>query len=132
MKYIYTAVITPSEDRTFFVAEVPDIHSCVTTGKTLEEAVKMITDAASGCLVVAEDEEIPISAPTPQNEISRSPDSVCTLIVIDTYTYRIATDNRAVRKNVSLPAWMVRMADKKGLNCSQILQDALEAKFSAL
>lgn len=35
------------------------------------------------------------------------------------------SDTRAVRKNVSLPAWMATMAERRGVNCSQILQDAL-------
>jgi hypothetical protein len=37
------------------------------------------------------------------------------------------TDNRAVRKNVSLPAWMASLADKRKINCSKVLQDALSA-----
>lgn len=31
---------------------------------------------------------------------------------------RAETDTRAVRKNVSLPAWMAALADKRGINCS--------------
>ena len=34
-------------------------------------------------------------------------------------------DTRSVRKNVSLPAWMSIMADKRHINCSQVLQDGL-------
>ena len=37
----------------------------------------------------------------------------------------VTPDTKAVRKNVSLPAWMVNLADKRGINCSKVLQDAL-------
>ena len=51
--------------------------------------------------------------------------ATCYIIRIDTLAYRAATDTRAVRKNVSLPAWMAALAEKRGVNCSQVLQDGL-------
>ena len=60
MKYIYTAVFTPNEDNTKFYARVPDLPGCITTGASLEDAINQITDAASGWLVVAEDEGLDI------------------------------------------------------------------------
>lgn len=125
MIYIYTAIFTPIEDGSGYYAKVPDIPGCVSTGSDLADAIEQITDAASGCLVVAEDEGLDIAAPTPQADIPRSEDSVCSLIQVDTLAYRALTDTRSVRKNVSLPAWMANMADKRGINCSQVLQDGL-------
>ena len=49
----------------------------------------------------------------------------CVLLCIILLEYRKETDTKAVRKNVSMPAWMSYMADKRGVNCSQLLQDAL-------
>lgn len=123
MTYTYTALIHKEDDRYF--ARVPDIAGCVTSGRSLEEAIDMITDALSGCLVVAEDINAPINPPTPQYDIKHSDDEICTLIRVDTIAYRAATDKRSVRKNVSLPAWMANLADKRGINCSKLLQDAL-------
>ena len=54
MQYFYTAVIS-QKDRTFY-AKVPDIDSCITTGKSLQETVLLITDALNLCLTVLEDE----------------------------------------------------------------------------
>ena len=56
MQYIYTAVIS-KKDSTFY-AKVPDIDSCITTGKSLQETVLLITDALNLCLTVLEDEGI--------------------------------------------------------------------------
>ena len=131
MKYTYTAVFMPTEDGTEYYARVPDLPGCVTTGENLEDAIAEITDAASGWLVVAEDEGLDIPAPSAQDAIVHEPGSILSLVQVDTLAYRAATDTRSVRKNVSLPAWMADLADKRGINCSQLLQNALKAQLNA-
>ena len=132
MKYIYTAIFTANEDKTKYYCRIPDLPGCVTTGDDIEDAIEMITDAASGWLVVAEDEGNDIPAATPQSDLTIPKGSISSIIRIDTLAYRAMTDTHAVRKNVSLPAWMADLADKRGINCSQVLQEGLAAKFSAL
>lgn len=131
MKYIYTAIFVPNEDGTKYYCRVPDLPGCITTGSSIDDAIEMITDAASGWLVVAEDEgnEIPVS--TPQHDLDIPENAICSIIRIDTFAYRAATDTRAVRKNVSLPAWMATLAEKRGVNCSQVLQDGLMQLLNA-
>jgi len=131
MKYIYTAVFSFSDEDKVY-ARVPDLPGCITTGSDLQDAIDQITDAASGWLVVAEDEDLDIAAPTPQEAIPHEDGDALSLISVDTLEYRALTDNRAVRKNVSMPAWMSYMADKKGINCSQVLQEGLRLKLNAL
>lgn len=131
MKYIYSAMFTPNEDHTKYFASIPDLPGCVTSGRDLHDAIDQITDAASGWLVVAEDEVLPIPAATPQEKISHEAGCIFSVIQVDTIAYRAMTDTRAVRKNVSLPAWMAALADKRGINCSQVLQEGLTAKLSA-
>lgn len=128
MLYTYTAVISES-DGTFYV-RIPDIKGCITTAQSLPEAISLITDALNLCLVVLEDEGIQPAPSTPQNKISHSPSDILTIIQADTIKYRALTDTKAVRKNVSLPAWMSNLADKRGINCSKVLQDALLAILS--
>lgn len=128
MCYTYTAVITP-EDGKYYV-RVPDVAGCVTTGSSVEDAVLQITDALSGCLVVREDEGLPIPDVTPQPSITHDAADILTLVSVDTIAYRAQTDTRAVRKNVSIPAWMAAMAERRGINCSKILQDALLQQLS--
>ena len=131
MKYIYTATFVPSEDGTKYYCRVPDLPGCITTGSSIDDAIEMITDAASGWLVVAEDEGNEIPAPTPQYKLDIPENAICSIIRIDTFAYRAATDTRAVRKNVSLPAWMAALAEKRGVNCSQVLQDGLMQLLNA-
>lgn len=130
MKYLYSASFVPAEDGTKVFARVPDLPGCVTTGRDLHDAIDQITDAASGWLVVAEDEGLPIPPATAQQELPHAPGSLFSVIQVDTIAYRALTDTRAVRKNVSLPAWMADLAEKRGINCSQVLQDGLRARLT--
>lgn len=129
MTYTYTAVLSPADVPGKILARVPDLPGCVTTGAGLEDAIAQITDAASGWLVVAEDEGLEIAAPTAQSAIPHGSEDVLTLICVDTVAYRARTDTRSVRKNVSLPAWMAALADKRGINCSQVLQESLRSRL---
>ena len=128
MLYTYTAIITESEGT--FYATVPDISGCITTAGSLSEAISLITDALNLSLVVLEDEDIEPPHPTPQPEIVHGDNDILTVIQADTIQYRSATDTKAVRKNVSLPAWLANLADKRGINCSKVLQDALLSVLS--
>ncbi len=128
MRYTFTAVLTPEDGKCY--VRVPDIPGCVTTGRNIEDAVAQITDALSGCLVVWEDQGLSIPPASAQKDIPHNAADVLTLISVDTIAYRARTDTRAVRKNVSIPAWMAAMAEQKGINCSKVLQDALVQRLS--
>lgn len=130
MRYTYTAVLTPAESSGKYYVKIPDIPGCATTGKDLEDAVAQISDALAGCLAVYEDEGLEAATPSAQSHIPHSEGDILTLVSVDTIAYRARTDTRAVRKNVSLPAWMASMAERRGINCSKVLQDALSQYLS--
>ena len=96
MQYSYTAVITPNDEGTTFYCRVPDLSGCITTGKDLNDAIDMITDAASIWLVGAEDDGDPISPPTPQSDIPHDPESILTVLQIDTMQYRASIDIKTI------------------------------------
>lgn len=37
--------------------------------------------------------------------------------------------NKAIRKNVTVPEWLVRLADREKINYSEVLAQALEKKL---
>ena len=61
----------------------------------------------------------------PYEEVPHEPGDILQVVKIDSEASLNMADNRAVRKNVSLPAWMAKQADRRGINCSQLLQKAL-------
>ena len=125
MKGVYSAVFTPKENGTGYYCRVPDLPGCVTTGRDEAECLDLIQDAANLWLLDIENDGRAVPAATPLAAIPREPGDLVTLISVDTERYRRENDSRAVRKNVSLPAWMAFQADQRGINCSQVLQDAL-------
>ena len=52
-----------------------------------------------------------------------------TLVDVDFIEYRRKSDNKMVRKNVTLPNWMSIAAEKEHLNVSKILQEALKERL---
>ena len=88
MVYIYTAVFELQKDGISYYAKVPDVPGCVTTGKDLSDALEQITDALSGCLVVAEDEGLEIAKPTAQCDFPVPPSGAWRFVRVDTTAYR--------------------------------------------
>lgn len=41
-------------------------------------------------------------------------------------------DSRAVKKTLTIPAWMAYQAEEAGLGLSQLLQEAIRQKLSSL
>lgn len=130
MKAIYPALMSEFNEcgEVGYVIKVPDVPGCVTTANTLEDALSMIEDALSACLCVLEDEDAPINPPSAPKDIAEDGSTVI-LVKVDTIEYRKETDTKAVRKNVSLPSWLLYLSDKRGINCSQVLQDALKREL---
>ena len=96
----------------FSVLLCQGLPGCITTGHNLSDAIEQATDALAAWLCVAEDERLEIPEPSNQDLIKREKGDYLAVISADTLKYRINTDNRAVRKNVSLPAWLARFADQ--------------------
>ena len=88
MQYTYTTIIS-KKDRTFY-AKVPDIDSCITTGKSLQETVLLITDALNLCLTVLEDEGVAPKQSTLQTNLPHLPTDILVSIQADTDEYRKA------------------------------------------
>lgn len=128
MHYIYPAIFTPNPNGGY-VVKIPDVPGCVTGGQDLTESMKMAKDALCNCLCVLEDEnEIP-NLPTSPNSFKLAKGEFVALVEADTTKYRIEHDNRAIRKNVSLPAWLNAKAEQANINCSQLLQEALKERL---
>ena len=125
MYYILPAVFTPNPNGGYIV-KVPNVPGCVCAGKTLDESMQMIKDALCGCLCVLEDNgSAPSNTVLPGN-LQLNDGEFVALIEADTVKYRSENDNRAVRRNVSLPAWLNAKAEQANVNCSQLLQEALK------
>lgn len=128
MFYIYPAIFKPNPTGGYIVT-VPDVPGCVTGGITLETAVKMVKDALCGCLCVLEDENETLRAASMPDALPVNNGEFVVFVEADTTKYRSEHDNKSVRKNVSLPAWLNAKAEQNHINCSQVLQEALKERM---
>ncbi|MDO4548177.1 MAG: type II toxin-antitoxin system HicB family antitoxin [Clostridia bacterium] len=118
----------------------PDLDGLATCGETLEEAMAMAVDCLAGYLHTLAQEGKP--APTPsalsgvdprlvveELELDDASDAFVNLVSVDVPSYAKAHFERSVKKTLSIPEWLNNAALEKGLNFSQILQDALKQRI---
>ncbi len=130
-KYIFPAVFSEDKEGGYSIV-FPDIDGCFTSGDDLNDALSMAEDALAVMLVHMEDEHIDIPDPSPINGIKIHDGEFTTLICSDTIKYRHTLKNYAIKKTLSIPAWLNDAATAAGINFSQTLQDALKAKLNLL
>lgn len=126
-KYVYPAIFTPEE--VGFSVRFPDIAGCFTSGETIEEAMSMAEDAL--CLMIYDMEEnqedIPVASDV--RSIRFDEGEFVSLVACDTLEYRRYYNNKAVKKTLSIPAWLNTMAEREDINFSSVLQKALKEEL---
>lgn len=132
MKQVYPVLI--AEYKKDFLVYVPDMD-IYTEGKSMVDAIEMARDAIGLKGIAFEDDGKAIPLPSTRevamNRAKEDADifdystGILTLVDVDFYEYRRRVDNRAVRRNVTLPNWLNAEAEKAQLNVSRVLQDAL-------
>lgn len=127
MKYVYPAIFTPEDGG--YTAKFPDFDSCYTQGDDLADAFEMAQDVLALTLYRMEREHVPIPTPSNIKEICTADPAFASLVNSDTFAYRKQHDNRAVKKTLSIPAWLNAEAEQVGINFSAVLQNALKAQL---
>ena len=127
MKAVYPVVLTRLDDG--FMAYVPDFQAN-TQGESLADAIEMARDAIGLLGIDLEDEGKEIPAASPVTDVQHDAGDIVSLVDIDFTEYRRRNDNRSVRRNVSLPAWLNEAANEAGINVSSVLQAALKQQLA--
>lgn len=126
-KQIYPIILHPETGGGYSV-NIPDLE-IGTQGETIAECIDMARDAIGLWGICQQDEHRPI--PKAVNfSPAHAANEILTLVDIDFDEYRKANDLRAVRKNVTIPAWLCHQAEESGVNFSQVLQTALKQQLN--
>ena len=129
MKLIYPAVFYPFSDGSGGQGgEFPDLPGCVTEGKNLEDAFENATDAASGWVLDELEEGNVVPKSSDYDSVERREGGQVSMVLLDMDAYAERYGEKAVRKNVTIPAWLNSYAEKQKINFSQVLQEALLAR----
>ena len=136
MRVAYPVIFTEIE--TNILIEVPDLKIYTEANEegkkkaTMAEAIMMARDAIGIHCISAEDNNLEILEPSSLSQVDVSKgvfategNSLISLVDVDLLTYRKMLDNKSVRRNVTLPNWLNREAEKAQINVSKVLQEAL-------
>ena len=127
-KYVFPAVFT-KEDNGSYSVNFPDVKNCFTGGSDLANAFEMAEDVLGTMLTLYEDEHTDIPSPSDVCSFSVADNEFVNYVACDTLEYRKKNNTRAVKKTLSIPEWLNELATEKGVNFSQVLQDALKKQL---
>jgi predicted RNase H-like HicB family nuclease len=129
MRYVYPACFYKEEDGRYSV-EIPDL-SLATFGDDLPDAIYMASDAVAGRLLLLLKDGEPLTPASDMNDVT--PDdgaSFVSLLYVDLDAARANHDDAPVKKTLTIPSWLNQAAERKNINFSATLKDALIEKLS--
>ena len=124
MTKVYPAII--HEENGSYWVEFPDLEGCSTYGETLEETLDLASEALGLYLVSLSEDGIPLP------EASDLSSFICKdghAIYITTDINKYRRDTKAVKKMLSIPAWLAKEAEARNLSLSKVLQEALQERL---
>jgi len=129
-KLTYYAVFEPSNNGNYGVYW-PDLPGCVSMGDNLPHAEHMAAEAL-GMHIYSMEQDGEALPPVTFPPFDDMPDGGIVMpIIIFPDIIKNELDNRAVKTNITLPAWLKEWAGIQGINLSQALQTTLKQMYDA-
>jgi len=135
-KYTYFAVYEPTDSGGYGVY-FPDLPGCISTGNNFEHAKTMAKEALELHIygIEKDGDDIPVATTSP-SDLEIYEETAQGYILSDVTIYpdivRNQLDNRAVKTNTTLPAWLKELAEEQGVNFSQLLQATLKERLGVV
>lgn len=128
-RYCYPAVFTYEQDQEIAVV-FPDLD-CATSGSDDADALLSARELLGCVMYGREEDDEAIPDPTPLAEVQVADNERAVLIDVYMPSIRLAQVNRSVNRTVTLPAWLNAAALERGVNFSQVLQEALKQQIQS-
>ena len=126
--YAYPAVFTTDGDG--WEVSFPDVDNAFTAADTLEQAIVEARIVLEDIMYHREKEKDAIPTPTPLMEIRAHPGDLVQLVVAVMPPVRREFSQKAVKKTLTIPAWMEEELKKHDdINVSQLLQNAIKQEL---
>lgn len=126
-KYIYPAIFEKEDG--FVTVRFPDFENCYTQGDDIQDAYDMAQDVLCLTLYNLEESGADIPAASDIAALGVANGAFTSLVDCDTLEYRKYYNSKAVKKTLSIPAWLNTMAEREDINFSAVLQRALKAEL---
>ncbi|HWR31842.1 MAG TPA: type II toxin-antitoxin system HicB family antitoxin [Negativicutes bacterium] len=127
-KVTYIAVFEPAPSGGFGVY-FPDLPGCTSMGDDFEEATRMAEEALGLHLWGMEKDNEEIFSPTQPPFEGVPSGAIIAAVTVFPDLVKNEMDNRAMKTNVTIPAWLKEMAEREKINFSQVLQTALKERL---
>ena len=105
--------------------EFPDLPGCYPFADSTDEAIHNAKEAMGLHLWSMEKDGDEIPTPSKLDDIKLEENQVPYLVEVFMPSVRLRLDKSFVKKTLSVPAWLNAEAEKKGVNFSGLLQEAL-------
>lgn len=136
MFVLYPAVFYKEKESIGYTVVFPDFDFGATCGDDVVESYKMASDYI-GCWLYeyyVDNKDFPKASDIKNiviedDEYSIKEESFVSLVGIDMNEFVKKSENKTVRKNVTLPSYLNEMAKSRNINVSKILKEALEKEF---
>lgn len=128
-RYIYPAVFT-YEDGCEIAVEFPDLD-VATSGEDENDALLSARELLGVVMAGIEEDTEPVPVPSHLSQLSLQPNQKSVLVDVYMPSIRLANVNKSVNRTVTLPAWLNAAALERGINFSQVLQDALKQQIGS-
>lgn len=115
------------KDEGSYWVEFPDLPGCVTEGETIAEAVSEASSALGAFLCAMMDRNLEIPDPSRVQSLTASGEDFVSVVAADPIAFQKRT--RAVKKTLTIPEWLNDEAEKRHINFSSVLQQALIAQL---
>ena len=126
-RYFYPAIFTYEAKKEIAVV-FPDLD-VATSGENEDDALISARELLGLTLYGLEEDGEEIPTPTPLLKVNTQENERAVLVDVYMPSIRMAQVNRSVNRTVTLPAWLNATALEKGINFSQVLQDALKKEL---
>lgn len=117
----------------------PDLNWLSTCGDTFENAMEMAVECLAGYLYICHLDGESVSSPSQLGDIDlpkiareleiASEEAFLNMVSVDVELYAREHFEKSVKKTLTIPAWLNKMALEENINFSQVLQEALKSRL---
>jgi predicted RNase H-like HicB family nuclease len=124
-RYDFPAILHYNPDGRVGVV-FPDLPGCVSQGEGDMNAIERATEALELHLYGMEEDGEPIPSPSSLADIDLGEGQRTVMVTALMPLVREEMESRAVKKTLTIPGWLNRAAEARGVNFSALLQHAIK------
>ena len=121
-KLIYPCVVRKEDD--IYYANFPDFNACFTDAESIDELFANTKEVLNGAIFTMLKNKMDL--PAAGENIKLEEGEFLILVESPVGVIKDRINNMAVKKTLTLPAWMNEMAMEHNVNFSQVLQEGLK------